>query len=108
MTTSIYDMFVQMWILDYEMKLEGFGKAYFQGLVKSGQLKTEDYQKIVGEAYVAPTAQTEPSAQVQFAKPLELYQNWPANRKSCCLLHSRPDLLFLSAGTSTSLEQHLL
>lgn len=51
MTTSIYDMFVQMWILDYEMKLEGFGKAYFQGLVKSGQLKTEDYQKIVGEAY---------------------------------------------------------
>lgn len=51
MTTGIYDMFVQMWILDYEMKLEGFGKAYFQGLVKSGQLKTEDYQKIVGEAY---------------------------------------------------------
>lgn len=53
MTTSIYDMFVQMWILDYEMKLEGFGKAYFQGLVKSSQLKTEDYQKIVGEAYEA-------------------------------------------------------
>ena len=53
MTTSIYDMFVQMWILDYEMKLEGFSKAYFKGLVKSGQLKTEDYQKIVGEAYEA-------------------------------------------------------
>ena len=64
MTTSIYDMFVQMWILDYEMKLEGFGKAYFQGLVKTGQLKVEDYKKIVGEDYVAPTAQTTPSAQV--------------------------------------------
>lgn len=63
MTTSIYDMFVQMWILDYEMKLEGFGKAYFQGLVKSGQLKTEDYQKIVGEAYVAPQAQPQPASQ---------------------------------------------
>ena len=51
MTTSIYDMFVQMWILDYEMKLEGFDKTYFQGLVKTGQLKTEDNQKIVGEGY---------------------------------------------------------
>ena len=62
MTTSIYDMFVQMWILDYEMKLEGFGKAYFQGLVKSGQLKVEDYKKIVGEDYVAEPAQTQPQA----------------------------------------------
>lgn len=64
MTTSIYDMFVQMWILDYEMKLEGFNKAYFQGLVKTGQLKVEDYKKVTGEDYVAPTAQTEPSVQV--------------------------------------------
>ena len=63
MTTSIYDMFVQMWILDYEMKLEGFDKTYFQGLVKTGQLKVEDYKKIVGEDYVAP-AQSTPSAQV--------------------------------------------
>ena len=64
MTTSIYDMFVQMWILDYEMKLEGFDKTYFKSLVKTGQLKVEDYKKIVGEDYVAQTAQTEPSAQV--------------------------------------------
>lgn len=64
MTTSIYDMFVQMWILDYKMKLEGFGKAYFQGLVKSGQLKTEDYKKVTGEDYVAPTTQTTPTVQV--------------------------------------------
>ena len=54
---SIYEMFVQMWELDFQMGL--FDKAYFQSLVKAGQLKAEDYQKIVGEAYVAPTAQTE-------------------------------------------------
>ena len=68
---SIYEMFVQMWILDFQMGL--FDKAYFQGLVKTGQLEVEDYKKIVGEDYVAPTAQTTPSAQVQLAKPLELY-----------------------------------
>lgn len=59
---SIYEMFVQMWELDFQMGL--FDKAYFQGLVQAGQLQTADYQKIVGEAYVAPTAQTEPSVQV--------------------------------------------
>ena len=59
---SIYEMFVQMWILDFQMGL--FDKAYFQGLVKTGQLEVEDYKKIVGEDYVAPTAQTTPSAQV--------------------------------------------
>lgn len=46
---SIYEMFVQMWELDFQMGL--FDKAYFQGLVKTGQLKVEDYEKIVGEAY---------------------------------------------------------
>ena len=59
---SIYEMFVQMWILDFQMGL--FGKDYFKDLVQSGQLKVEDYKKIVGEDYVAPTAQTTPSAQV--------------------------------------------
>ena len=48
---SIYEMFVQIWELDFQMGL--FDKAYFQGLVKTGQLKVEDYQKIVGEAYEA-------------------------------------------------------
>lgn len=52
---TIYEMFVQMWELDYPMGI--FGKDYFQGLVKSGQLTADDYQKIVGEAYVAPQAQ---------------------------------------------------
>ena len=46
---SIYEMFIQMWELDFQMGL--FDKAYFQGLVKTGQLKVEDYEKIVGEAY---------------------------------------------------------
>ena len=59
---TIYEMFVQMWILDFQMGL--FDKAYFQGLVKTGQLEVEDYKKIVGEDYVAPTTQTTPSAQV--------------------------------------------
>ena len=59
---SIYEMFVQMWILDFQMGL--FGKDYFQSLVHANQLQPADYQKIVGEAYVAPTAQTQPTAQV--------------------------------------------
>lgn len=59
---SIYEMFVEMWILDFQMGL--FGKDYFQSLVQANQLQTADYQKIVGEDYVAPTTQTTPSAQV--------------------------------------------
>ena len=58
---SIYEMFVQMWELDFQMGL--FDKAYFQGLVKTGQLKAEDYKKVTGEDYVAET--TNQPAQVQ-------------------------------------------
>ena len=58
---SIYEMFVQMWELDFQMGL--FDKAYFQNLVKSGQLKAEDYKKVTGEDYVAET--TNQPAQVQ-------------------------------------------
>ena len=56
---SIYEMFVQMWILDFQMGL--FQKPYFQGLVQSGQLQTKDYAKIVGEPYATETA-TQPTA----------------------------------------------
>ncbi len=59
---SIYEMFVQMWELDFQMGL--FDKNYFQGLVKAGQLQVDDYKKVTGEDYVAPTTQTTPSAQV--------------------------------------------
>ena len=53
---SIYEMFVQMWILDFQMGL--FNKDYFEGLVRSGQLQPADYKKIVGEDYVATSDQT--------------------------------------------------
>ena len=56
---SIYEMFVQMWELDFQMGL--FDKDYFQSLVQANQLQTADYQKIVGEAYVAPQAQPQPA-----------------------------------------------
>lgn len=58
---SIYEMFVQIWELDFQMGL--FDKAYFQGLVKTGQLKVEDYKKVTGEAYVEPQAQPQPASQ---------------------------------------------
>ena len=58
---SIYEMFVQMWELDFQMGL--FDKAYFQGLVQNGQLKADDYKKIVGEAYVEPQTQPQPASQ---------------------------------------------
>lgn len=54
---SIYEMFVQMWELDFQMGL--FDKAYFQSLVQAGQLQTSDYATIVGEAYVASQSQPE-------------------------------------------------
>ena len=58
---SIYEMFVQMWELDFQMGL--FDKAYFQGLVKTGQLKVEDYKKVTGEDYAAPQTQPQPASQ---------------------------------------------
>ena len=57
----IYEMFVQMWELDFQMGL--FDKAYFQGLVKTGQLNVEDYKKVTGEAYVEPQTQPQPASQ---------------------------------------------
>lgn len=57
---SIYEMFVEMWILDFQMGL--FDKAYFQDLVKAGQLKVEDYKKVTGEDYVAEPTQNQPQA----------------------------------------------
>lgn len=58
---SIYEMFVQMWVLDFQMGL--FDKAYFQGLVKTGQLKVEDYKKVTGEDYVATANEANDTAQ---------------------------------------------
>lgn len=57
---TIYEMFVQMWVLDFQMGL--FDKAYFQGLVKAGQLQVDDYKKVTGEDYVAEPTQNQPQA----------------------------------------------
>ncbi|WP_283112398.1 hypothetical protein [Lactobacillus gallinarum] len=53
---SIYEMFVQMWELDFQMGL--FGKDYFKGLVQNGQLQVADYKKVTGEDYDATSDQT--------------------------------------------------
>lgn len=58
---SIYEMFVQMWELDFQMGL--FDKAYFQERVRQGQLTADDYKKIVGEDYVVPQSQPEQQPQ---------------------------------------------
>lgn len=58
---SIYEMFVQMWVLDFQMGI--FDKTYFESLVRSGQLKVEDYKKVTGEAYVEPQTQSQPASQ---------------------------------------------
>lgn len=59
---TIEEMFVQMWILDYQMKLAPFDTPeYFQGLVQQGQLSVDGYKQIVGEDYVAPTQPTVPA-----------------------------------------------
>lgn len=51
------NLFMQMWIMDYQF---GFAnKDYFKSLVQRGCLSATGYQKIVGEAYVAP--QTQPA-----------------------------------------------
>lgn len=62
---TIEEMFVQMWVWDYQMKLAPFDTPeYFKGLVQQGQLTADGYQKIVGEAYVAPQTQpAEPTTQ---------------------------------------------
>ena len=57
---SIYEMFVQMWELDFQMGL--FDKAYFQSLVQNGQLTADDYKKVTGEDYVAEPTQNQPQA----------------------------------------------
>ena len=54
--------FLEMYRMDYQFGI--YDKDGMKGLVAQGFLSAENYQKIVGESYVAPTAQTEPSAQV--------------------------------------------
>lgn len=52
-----------MWEIDYQMKLVGFDKAYFQERVRQGQLTADDYKKIVGDDYVAGNQTTVANSQ---------------------------------------------
>lgn len=60
--TQLEQCFFNMYKMDYDFGW--YDKSQMRGLVVQGFLSAENYQKIVGEAYVAPTAQTTPSAQV--------------------------------------------
>lgn len=47
--------FLEMYKMDYEFGI--YDKNGMKGLVVQGFLSAENYKKIVGEDYVAPTAQ---------------------------------------------------
>ena len=47
--------FLEMYKMDYEFGI--YDKNGMKGLVARGFLSAENYKKIVGEDYVAPTAQ---------------------------------------------------
>ena len=53
--------FLEMYRMDYQFGI--YDKDGMKGLVVQGFLSPENYQKIVGEAYVAPQAQPAPSGQ---------------------------------------------
>ena len=53
--------FLEMYKMDYQFGI--YDKNGMKGLVVQGFLSAENYQKIVGEAYVAPQAQPAPSGQ---------------------------------------------
>ncbi|MCT0196553.1 XkdX family protein [Lactobacillus helveticus] len=50
--------FLEIYRMDYEFGI--YDKNGMKGLVVQDFLSPESYATIVGEAYVAPTAQTEP------------------------------------------------
>ena len=52
--------FLEMYKMDWEFGI--YDKDGMKGLVVQGFLSPENYQKIVGEAYVAPQAQPAPQA----------------------------------------------
>ncbi|WFD53159.1 XkdX family protein [Lactobacillus phage T280] len=55
--TQLEQYFFNMYKMDYDFGW--YDKSQMRGLVVQGFLSPENYQKIVGEAYVAPQAQTE-------------------------------------------------
>ena len=59
--TQLEQCFFNMYKMDYDFVW--YGKDQMRGLVVQGFLSAENYQKIVGEAYVAPQAQPQPAPQ---------------------------------------------
>lgn len=55
--TQLEQCFFNMYKMDYDFGW--YSKDQMRGLVVQGFLSPENYATIVGEAYVAPTAQTE-------------------------------------------------
>ena len=55
--TQLEQCFFNMYKMDYDFGW--YDKSQMRGLVVQGFLSPENYQKIVGEAYVAPQAQSE-------------------------------------------------
>ena len=56
--TQLEQCFFNMYKMDYDFGW--YDKNQMKGLVAQGFLSPENYQKIVGEAYVAPQSQPEP------------------------------------------------
>ena len=59
--TQLEQCFFNMYKMDYDFGW--YDKSQMRGLVVQGFLSPENYQKIVGEAYAAPQAQSQPASQ---------------------------------------------
>lgn len=59
--TQLEQCFFNMYKMDYDFGW--YDKSQMRDLVVQGFLSPENYQKIVGEAYVAPQVQPQPAPQ---------------------------------------------
>lgn len=59
--TQLEQCFFNMYKMDYDFGW--YDKSQMRDLVVQGFLSPENYQKIVGEAYVAPQVQPQPASQ---------------------------------------------
>ena len=59
--TQLEQCFFNMYKMDYDFGW--YDKSQMRDLVVQGFLSPENYAKIVGEAYVAPQAQSQPASQ---------------------------------------------
>ena len=59
--TQLEQCFFNIYKMDYDFGW--YDKSQMRGLVVQGFLSPENYQKIVGEAYVAPQTQPQPAPQ---------------------------------------------